>query len=187
MVTVPPSDPDSTVFGNAPLEAVVVAAGGAAGRRSRFLDLTLADWGDMQQRNVTSAFLTCSVFGQHLVDNGRGSIVLITSSAAEVVTAELAHYCAAKGAVRQLMRAMSLELAPLGVRVNAVAPGTTATPGNADVLERLPPDTPLLVRTPMGRFGKPAEIVGAVVYLASGDASYTTGTTIAVDGGFTAG
>lgn len=169
------------------LDVLVVAAGGAAGHRAPFLDLTDDDWADMQRRNLTTAFVTCSVVGRHLVRRGGGSVVLISSTAAEVVTPGLAHYSASKGAVRQLMRSMSLELAPHGVRVNAVAPGVTETPGNADVLAALPADAPLRSRTVLGRFAQPEEIVGAVVYLVSDEASFTTGTTIAVDGGFTAG
>lgn len=169
------------------LDVLVVAAGGAAGHRAAFLDLTDEDWAEMQRRNLTTAFVTCSVVGRHLVERGRGSVVLISSTAAEVVTPGLAHYSASTGAVRQLMRSMSLELAPHGVRVNAVAPGVTETPGNAQVLADLPPDAPLRTRTALGRFAQPEEIVGAVVYLASDEASFTTGTTIAVDGGFTAG
>jgi NAD(P)-dependent dehydrogenase (short-subunit alcohol dehydrogenase family) len=168
------------------VDILVVAAGGAAGERVPFLQMSVEQWENMQRRNLTSAFVSCSVFGRHLAEQGRGSIVLISSTAASVVTAELAHYSAAKGGVAQLMRAMALELAPMGVRVNAVAPGVTVTPGNAHVLEQLPPDNPLLTRTPLGRYAEPAEVVGAVVYLASDEASFTTGATIAVDGGYTA-
>jgi NAD(P)-dependent dehydrogenase (short-subunit alcohol dehydrogenase family) len=168
-----------------PVDVLVTAAGGAAGDRTAFLDLTLQRWEEMQRRNVTTTFVTCSTFARHFVDQGAGSIVAISSMSAEVGTANLSHYSAAKGAVRQLVRSMAVELAPHGVRVNAVAPGATRTPANAEVLASLPEDNPLISRTPLGRYAEADELVGAVVYLASDEASFTTGTTIAVDGGFT--
>lgn len=110
--------------------------------------------------------------------------MFVTSVAAEIVQPGLAHYAAAKGGVRQLMRAMALELAP-GVRVNAVAPGITLTPGNQDGLMR----PGVLDRTtagiPMGRVADPSDIAEAAMYLLGDAARYTTGTTLAVDGGLT--
>ncbi|WP_159081673.1 SDR family NAD(P)-dependent oxidoreductase [Nocardioides sediminis] len=168
-----------------PVDVLVTAAGGAAGDRTAFLDLTLPRWEEMQRRNVTTTFVTCSTFARHFAGQGAGSIVAISSMSAELGTANLSHYSAAKGAVRQLVRSMAVELAPHGVRVNAVAPGATRTPGNAEVLASLPADHPLISRTPLGRYAEAEELVGAVVYLASDEASFTTGTTIAVDGGYT--
>lgn len=168
-----------------PVGVLVACAGGAAGLRTSFLDMDLDAWEDMLRRNLTTVFISCSVVARRLAKRGEGSIVVISSTSAEVASPGLVHYGAAKGAVRQLVRGMAIELGPYGVRVNAVAPGVTRTEGNAEILSRLEDDHPLRTRAPLGRFADPTEIAGAVVYLASDDASFTTGATIAVDGGFT--
>jgi glucose 1-dehydrogenase len=168
-----------------PVSVLVANAGGAAGERTAFLDLTPEQWQGMIARNLTGSFHCGLAFARHMRDNGGGAIVFTSSIAAEFAAAELSHYAAAKGGIRMLMRGMALELAPHGIRVNAVAPGVVLTPGNRDIIT-----TPAVMAhfrelVPLGRVAEAAELAGAVIYLASDEASYTTGATIMVDGGLT--
>jgi len=192
MITADLTDPESVdrALGEAlrpgiPIDGVVANAGGAAGERVPFLELSIDRWDQMISRNLGSAFLTGLVFGRHLAHRRRGSIVFTGSTSAEVVLPGLAHYCAAKGGAKQLMRAMALELAPFGVRVNSVAPGVTLTPGNASVFNQPEIRDSTLAEIPLGRFGQPEDLVGAVAYFLSDDSAYTTGATILIDGGMT--
>lgn len=167
-------------------DALIANAGGSRGETVPFLELTPADWSQMLDRNLTTAFNCGLVFGRYLAAHGGGAIVFTSSQLSEVVRPGLAHYAAAKGAVRQLVRGMAVDLAPHGVRVNAIAPGPTETPGNREFFAR--PEVAEVNRrlVPLGRMAQPEEMVGAAVFLASDEASYVTGATIFVDGGYTA-
>jgi glucose 1-dehydrogenase len=114
---------------------------------------------------------------------GGGAIVNTSSLNAEAATEGLAHYCAAKAAVSQLTKVAALELAPLGVRVNAVAPGITRTPMSEGGFLGGRMGEEFLAHTPMGRFGEPEDIARAVTLLASEEAGWVTGVTLPVDGG----
>lgn len=167
------------------VDILAANAGGPRGEAVSFLELDPATWHRMVDRNLTGAFHCGLAYGRHMAAQGRGSIVFTSSQLSEVVRPGLAHYCAAKGGVRQLVRAMAVELAPMGVRVNAIAPGPTSTPGTRALFQR--PDVLEANRRsiPLGRVAEPEEMVGAAVYLASDEASFTTGTTVFVDGGYT--
>jgi NAD(P)-dependent dehydrogenase (short-subunit alcohol dehydrogenase family) len=119
-----------------------------------------------------------------------GSIINITSRLAAVGVASMAIYSASKGAIAALTRAAAVELAPLGIRVNNVAPGMTKTPlFDAWLASQPDPDRierETVSRIPIGRLATPDDVAAAVCYLSSDDAAYITGTTIAVDGGYTA-
>ena len=169
------------------IDICVANAGGASGGRDAvgFLELDPATWHDMIARNLTSAFNTGLAFARHMAETGGGSVVFVTSQLAEVVRPGLTHYAAAKGGVRQLMRGMALDLAPRGIRVNAIAPGPVRHDRNAAWFDRPEVRAEMLKFLPIGRVGTPAELVGALLFLASDESSYTTGATITGDGGYT--
>jgi NAD(P)-dependent dehydrogenase (short-subunit alcohol dehydrogenase family) len=168
------------------VDVVVTCAGGSAGDACHFLELDPQRWARMIDRNLTSTFYTALAFARRMVSDGTsGSIVCISSQLSEVVRPELAHYCASKGGVRQLARAMAVDLASYGIRVNAVAPGPTWTPGTQALFSRPEVRARNEASIPLGRLGEPEDMVGAVAFLSSADAAYITGATVFVDGGYT--
>lgn len=158
----------------------------AAGHNLRgpMLDFPTDDFDRLLAVHVRGAFLTCRAAGRLMRDRGRGAIVNIASMTAHVGAANIAPYTAAKAGVLQLTRSFALEMAPHGVRVNAISPGYIDTPMTRNHTEET--RRRVEVTTPLGRFGSPGELVGAAVFLASDAASFVTGTTIVVDGGWTA-
>lgn len=173
----------SDAFGG--VDLLVANAGGSRGEMIPFLELEPQDWRGMIDRNLTSVYYCSLVCARQMAANGGGAIVVTSSQLSEVARPGMSHYSAAKGGVRQLVKAMAVDLAPHGIRVNAMAPGPTLTPGNRAMFEQPDVAEANLRTIPLGRVADPEEMVGAVVYLASNEASFTTGTTIFVDGGYT--
>jgi glucose 1-dehydrogenase len=103
----------------------------------------------------------------------------------ELAFPHFASYCASKGAVRMLTRDLAGELAPMGIRINNVAPGAIATPINKHLMETPALLLPLQQKIPLGRLGQPEEVAGLVAFLASDEAAYVTGSTYFIDGGLT--
>eukprot|EP01065_Artemidia_motanka_P047190 TRINITY_DN7323_c0_g1_i4.p1 TRINITY_DN7323_c0_g1~~TRINITY_DN7323_c0_g1_i4.p1 ORF type:complete len:142 (+),score=33.35 TRINITY_DN7323_c0_g1_i4:337-762(+) len=124
---------------------------------------------------------------QERVDGNAGTIVNVASVNAYRAPVNVLGYALTKGAVLQLTQGLANEWAKHGIRVNAVAPGFTPTDLNRHLIEGTDRGRRIIEMTPMARFGKPDEMVGAVVYLASSASSYTNGVTIPVDGGWLAG
>ena len=157
-----------------------------------FEELSLAEWDQVFAVNSTGQFLV-SREAYDLLRAGDGnhtrSIVNITSVEAHIVISSSGHpqihYNASKGALLQLTRALAVECASSGIRVNAVAPGFIETPFTAEALGNPVVKNWLLERTPMGRIGKPEDVANGVAFLASDEASWVTGTTLFVDGGWT--
>lgn len=144
------------------------------------------EWQAIIDTNLTGLFLACRAFGSHMIKQGNGSIINITSIAGHVGLRKSLPYCAAKGGVELATRAMALDWATHNVRVNAIAPAFFETDLTAGMRNHSALSQRLLDQTPLGRFGKPDELIGAVVYLASSASSYVTGQSILIDGGWTA-
>jgi NAD(P)-dependent dehydrogenase (short-subunit alcohol dehydrogenase family) len=163
---------------------IVVAAAGIT-KRMPTLEMSEADWTQILDTNVTGMFRTYQVFAEPMIARGAGRLIGIASLASYVGLLEVAAYTASKAAVAGLTRALAVEWAPHGVTVNAIAPGVFETDLNRAILKG-PRGQELLARTPMRRFGKVEELVGAAVYLSSDAASFVTGQLLVVDGGFLA-
>lgn len=150
------------------------------------LDVTDRDWDDVFQTNVRgSFFLTAEVARQWVATSSPGAVVNIASQAGIVAIEERAAYGTSKAALIHLTKILALEWAPNNIRVNAVAPTFVRTELTESTLNRTDWAAELQSRIPLGRFGEPQDIVGAVVYLLSEAASLVTGHTIAIDGGYT--
>ncbi|MDZ7373342.1 MAG: SDR family oxidoreductase [candidate division KSB1 bacterium] len=156
-------------------------------RRAMALDLSLADWQDVLTVNLTSVFVLCQAFARERIASGKpGCIVNIGSLMCEGHRPTTVAYTASKGGIRQLTKALAVEWARYGIRVNAVAPGYIATEMTKPLQENPELDTWVRTRAPMGRWGEPREIVGPVVFLASEASSYVTGHILYADGGWLA-
>jgi NAD(P)-dependent dehydrogenase (short-subunit alcohol dehydrogenase family) len=159
-----------------------------AGRTKRTPTLELSDeeWNDILATNLTGTLRTCRLFGRHMIERRYGRIVNIASLTSFVSMMEVAAYSASKAAVASLTKSLAVEWSRHGVMVNAIAPGVFRTALNQNLLDTTPRGQELLMRTPMGRFGKVEELAGAAVFLASDAASFVTGHMLVVDGGFLA-
>lgn len=165
-----------------PVSVLVNNAGIA--RPGNFLDTSLEEFQAVLNVNLTGTFLALQRAAKTMVAQGiKGSIVNMSSINAQVAIPSIAAYCASKGGVMQLTKATALALAPHGIRVNAVGPGSIDTEMMAGVNANPEAMKMVMSRTPLQRVGTPREIGDVVAFLASDKASYVTGETIYVDGG----
>jgi NAD(P)-dependent dehydrogenase (short-subunit alcohol dehydrogenase family) len=149
-----------------------------------FLDLDIAQFSSVIAVNLTGCFVATQRAAKTMVANGiKGAIVNMSSINAQVAIPSIAAYCASKGGVMQLTKSAALALAPHGIRVNAVGPGSIDTAMMAGVNANPEAMATVMSRTPLGRVGDPREIGDVVAFLAGPKASYITGETIYVDGG----
>lgn len=153
-------------------------------KRSDFWDTSEADYDNVMAVNLRGPFFLTQAFVRRLRDAKKpGRIVNISSVHEDMAFPGFATYCCSKGGLRMLMRDLAVELGPLGITVNNVAPGAVATPINTALLNDKPKLQALLANIPLGRLGGPEDVAGLVAYLVSDEASYVTGATFVIDGG----
>ena len=149
-----------------------------------FWAVTEKDYDPVVKLNLKGAFFITQAFVRRLRDAKKpGRVVNISSVHEDMVFPHFPSYCAAKGGIRMLMRDLAVELGPLGITVNNVAPGAIITPINKSLLDDHSKLDPLLRNIPLGRLGTSEEVAGLVAFLASDEAAYVTGSTYVIDGG----
>ena len=174
---------DATIAAFGHVDIVLSAAG--ITRRAPTLEMDTAEWQRIVDVNLMGTLRAYKAFAPAMIARRSGRLIGIASLSSFVGLQEVSAYTASKSAVAGLTRALAVEWAPHGVTVNAIAPGVFRTDLNAGLLEG-PRGQELLLRTPMKRFGRLDELIGAAVYLASDAASFVTGQLLVVDGGFLA-
>lgn len=164
-----------------PLDVLVNNAGIAV--QKPFLEMSPEDYDQVLDTNLKGCFLVAQAAARQMKESGGGSIINISSVLGTEVIGALSTYCASKGGLLQLNRAMALELSRYGIRVNAIAPGYIETPINSGFFKTEPGQK--MIRTiPQRRLGQPDDLDGALLLLASDQGAYMTGSVVTVDGGF---
>ena len=148
-----------------------------------FLEISEADYDKVLDINLKGSFLMLQACAREMVKQAAGSIINMSSVNDTLAIPSIVSYCVAKGGVSQLTRATSISLAPHGIRVNAIGPGSIMTDMLKSVVNDKAAMARVMSRTPMGRVGEPSEIASIAVFLASDESSYVTGQTIYADGG----
>ena len=151
--------------------------------RKPMLELETSDWQRVIDTNLTSAFVIGREAARRMATRGRGKIINIGSLTSERARATVAPYTVAKGGIKMLTKAMAAEWGELGIQANAIGPGYMITDMNQAFIENPEFDAWVKARTPMRRWGKPAELAGTAIYLASDASNYVSGQIIYADGG----
>lgn len=151
--------------------------------RQPMVELALADWQRVIDTNLTSAFLLGREAAKRMIPRGRGKIINIGSLTSELARATVIPYTVAKGGIRLLTKGMAAEWTPHGIQANAIGPGYMLTEMNEALTSNPQFDAWVKGRTPAGRWGRPDELVGTAIYLASDASNYVSGQLIFVDGG----
>ncbi len=168
-----------------PVDILLNAPG--ANSSTPFFEITLEEWHRILDTNLTSYFMACQVFGKAMVDRGAGgSIINVSSASSEIPLSRVLTYSVSKAGINILTRYLARELAPHGIRVNALVPGFFPAEQNRKLLDPERMDS-ILRRTPFNRLGEPEELIGTAIWLASEKAAgFVTGALVPVDGGFLA-
>ena len=148
-----------------------------------FLDMRISGWEKIMRLNLDSTIYVCQAAGPHLRERGRGSVINVASVAGLSGTPGMMPYGASKAGVISVTKTLAVEWAPAGIRVNALCPGWTATDLNRDLWDGPDGGRSTVANVPMGRWGRPEEMAGPAVFLASDASSYMTGQVLVVDGG----
>jgi glucose 1-dehydrogenase len=155
-------------------------------RNAPFWEVTEADYDFVMNTNMKGAFFTTQAFVKYLQNRkAPGKIINISSVHEDLPFPHFTAYCASKGGLKMMTRNLSIELAPLGITINNIAPGAIETPINTALLNDPAKLNALLQNIPLNRLGQPGDVSSAVAFLASSEADYITGTTLVIDGGLT--
>jgi glucose 1-dehydrogenase len=155
-------------------------------RRADFWDATEADYDAVMNVNLKGVFFITQAFVKHRMQAKKGGKVInISSVHEELPFPHFTSYCASKGGLKMMTRNLSIELAPLGITINNIAPGAIETPINTKLLNDPAKLNALLANIPLKRLGQPQDVASLAAFLASADSDYSTGTTFFVDGGLT--
>jgi gluconate 5-dehydrogenase len=154
--------------------------------RKPMIELTTPEWQKVMDVNLTSAFVVGREAAKRMIPRGRGKIINIGSLMSSLARATIAPYTVAKGGIKMLTQAMAAEWAVSGIQANAIGPGYMITEMNQALIDNPAFDTWVKTRTPSKRWGRPDELVGTAVFLASSASNYVNGQIIYVDGGMTA-
>lgn len=179
-----PAAIETAAGGLSPVDALVFTP--ATNVRKRIVDYTRDEFDRVVHLNLRASFDLIRAFGSRMVDRGSGSIVGFSSIRASTVEPGQGVYAATKAGLEQLVKTAAAEFGPSGVRVNAIRPGVVETPLTAQIKADEDWFNAYADKTALGRWAKPEELVGAVVFLVSGASSYVTGSVVTVDGGWTA-
>jgi len=155
-------------------------------KRTPTLEVGEDEWNAILETNLTGTLRACQIFGRHMITRHYGRVINIASLSSFTALYEVAAYAASKSGVASLTKSLAIEWARHGVCVNALVPGVLLTELNDHLLNGTARGKEFLMRTPMARFGRVEELVGAAVFLASDSASFVTGHLLAVDGGILA-
>ena len=164
----------------------ILVNGAGANSPTPFFEITLDEWNHILNIQLTGTMLSCQVFGEHMIKNKNGSIINISSTAADPPLSKVFTYSVAKAGVKNLSQNLAREWALNNVRVNILRPGFFPSEFMKEKMLSPERTESILQHTPMKRFGNPIELVGAVLWLCSDSASFVTGAEICVDGGFAA-
>ncbi|MHC4197336.1 MAG: SDR family NAD(P)-dependent oxidoreductase [Planctomycetota bacterium] len=148
------------------------------------VESTTDEWYDMINTNLTTTYLCCRAVGKHMIERQRGKVVNMAAAIGALGARNASAYCASKGGVIQLTRALAVEWAKYGITVNAIAPGTMETEITRKMLEDPKVRKAVEGKIPMKRVGYPSDLAGAVIFLSASGSDYITGQTMFVDGGF---
>jgi NAD(P)-dependent dehydrogenase (short-subunit alcohol dehydrogenase family) len=162
---------------------IVVNNAGGLNFMVPFLDMRISGWDKVMRLNLDSTIYVCQAVGPHLRERGRGSVINVASVAGMSAAPGLIPYGASKAAVISVTKTLAVEWAPSGIRVNALCPGWTATDLNRNLWDGPDGGRSTVANVPMGRWGRPEEMAGPAVFLASDASSYMTGQVLVVDGG----
>ncbi|HTD95310.1 MAG TPA: glucose 1-dehydrogenase [Edaphobacter sp.] len=153
-------------------------------KSAAFWDVTEQDYDAVLDVNLKGAFFLTQAFVRRLRDARQpGRVINISSVHEDMVFPDFSSYCVSKGGMRMLMRNLAVELGPLGITVNNIAPGAISTPINTKMMANKPQLDALLANIPLGRMGTPDDVAGLALFLASDDGAYVTGSTYVIDGG----
>jgi gluconate 5-dehydrogenase len=173
-------------FDQAGIEIDILVNNAGIQMRKPLVELSSADWRKVIETNLTSAFVIGREAAKRMIPRKRGKIINIASLASELARPTIAPYTAAKGGIKTLTKSMAVEWAASGIQANAIGPGYMLTDMNQALMNNADFNNWLMSRIPSKRWGRPDELIGAAIFLASEASNYVNGQTIYVDGGMLA-